>query len=209
MRILSLAHLIWVLALVGCVVERTAPSEDDPGSEPPVDEVPTEVQFTVEASIGGNTIEEAALEVSGPGIARPIVQNLVLEDGVRAYTTVMVPVGSARTFTVRGYAGSAIETHRGSATIDIDPESSGFLEIELERLLGELPIEVGIGSYSLTLSPVLDTLAVGESLEYEVVVLDLDGAEMDPEGVVWDSSNPAVAGIDESACRARQTAWQY
>src|SRR5690625_7683507 len=104
MRILSLAHLIWVLALVGCVVERTAPSEDDPGSEPPVDDVPTEVQFTVEASIGRNTIEEAALELSGPGIGRPSVQNLVLEDGGRAYTSVMVPDVTERTITVRGYA---------------------------------------------------------------------------------------------------------
>jgi uncharacterized protein YjdB len=187
MRAVSTALLLWVLTLAACDIEGTDPEIEDGISQ--------EVSLTVQANISGTNIQAVTAEVTGLGIDVPITANFAISNGM-ASGKLTVPTGSERTFTVRAFDASAIETHRGSRTIPVEATDNATLQLDLASLVGTAPIEAMIGTHSITLTPSADTLAVGVSKQYKVAVTDAFGEIVATPELVWASLNPVVAAVD-------------
>lgn len=175
---------VGTVALAACAGDSTGPDDE-----------PIGVPITIQANIAGTTIAAVTVEVTGPGISTPITQNLAVSGDV-ASGTLTVPTGSNRTFTVTAFDANAVETHRGSTTAAVAEGTNTSVSISLVSLTGEVPVEATIGTYTLLISPVADTIAVGDSLQFSALVTDVNGDTITSPVFVWASRNPIIAEVD-------------
>jgi hypothetical protein len=172
------------------------------GTEPPQPREPG--QLIVSASLAANPeVSTVVVEVTAADISTPLVFNLTLSGGMAA-STVTVPAGSRRKFTVRAYNASGIETHRGSKEIDVrEGTSTTPVVISLLSLAGSQPIEVRVSSHriELAIAPSLDpvtgplVVAVGQTVTLVATIKDAAGATVTPGAgeLQWASNKPALA----------------
>ena len=172
-------------ALGGC---RDAPSG-----------APHDAPVNVLAALAGTTIDFLSVEVTGPSIATPIVASIEVPDGATsASATILVPVGGQRTFVARGYDAEGMLTHEGMATTVVRPSGNPTLPIRIYPRTGDVPITVGVGDYTVTITPgSLAATPIAETRQLTATVSGADGAAVPGAAVTWGSLNPAVAGVDE------------
>lgn len=135
-----------------------------------------------------------SVEITAPDLADTMLRNISIVGGV-ASGTLTLPAGGERTITVRAYDNRAIETHRGSATVDVLEGGNLTLEIVLDPLAGDVPIVVDVSSYVVTLAPDSGEIVVGENLALDVTVRDGTGAVANP-AIGWGSTDQSIARVD-------------
>jgi len=177
---LALALLLWA----GC---------SDKGPTDPDQPLPT-ASLQVLASLGGTPVTALVVEVTASDIPEPLIFNIPVVEG-SASGTITVPAGSDRTITVRAYDANGIETHRGQETIHVFEGTNQLLSIELFPLVGDVPIEVIIGSIIIWVEPDEAELEVGETVQLEATVQDGHGDPLSGP-ISWGSANPVVASVD-------------
>jgi hypothetical protein len=180
MRRVAAAVLAAQLVLAGC--------SSDPGGPP----APATV--LVHASLAGTAVATVVVEVSAPDIPSPLVFNLAVANGV-ASGVLTLPAGSGRTIAVRAYNAGGIQTHTGSTTLDVQPGATLNLSLTLTGLLGDIDIEVTLGSVTITVSPPSGSVPAGETLQLAAAIADEHGIPV-AASVVWATANPAIAGVD-------------
>ena len=152
---------------------------------------------TISTMLAGTEIITLSVQVTGPAIREPIVASTtILTQQSIASVTLDVPVGGQRTFVARGYDVAGMLTHEGLATATVRPGENAPVTIRIFPKTGDVPITVGIGEFTVVLSPGLppeDT--VGHRRTLTASVRDAIGAPV-AGSVTWGSLNPSVADID-------------
>jgi len=156
---------------------------------------PAESTLIVTADLTGTAVATVVVEVTAPDIPSqwfniPIVDNV-------ASGTIILRAGSGRTITMRAYDAGGVETHRGSATISIQPGTNPTIPIVLMPLTGEVPIHATLGSFSVTVMPSATGVAVGATVPLTAVVKDWNGNPT-PATVAWATYDPSIASVDAS-----------
>ena len=180
--LLRLAAL--ALALGACADSPTQPRDE-------------QARLSVSAAVAGTPIATIVITVSAADIARPLVFNLPVHDGL-ATGTLHVPPGPARLFTAQGFDAAGEVTHEGTATADIKKGDNGALTIAMLPRTGQVPITITIGSVNVVVSPSSATLIVGGTQQLAAAITREDGQAVPGAVPVWASSNPAVASVDQS-----------
>lgn len=159
------------------------------GSEP----VDTPVSIAVD--LAQYSVSGISVEVTGPGITQPIIANLPIA-GDSATGQVRVLSGSDRAFLVRAFDANSMETHRGGDTLDILADLEQSVDVALAPLTGSVDLGATVGDYTVTVNLPTATLAVGETLQATVTVVDANGNTLQAPQVTWGSSNPSIASVD-------------
>jgi probable HAF family extracellular repeat protein len=176
--------VILLLAWAACARPPTDPG-DSPGK----------AELLLYASVTGTDIRALVAEVTAADIPEPLIFNIPVVDDVGT-GTITVPTGSDRTITVRAYDANQIETHRGAVTINVVEGTNPAVSITLLPLVGEVPIEVSIGTLVVTVDPASPPLLpLGQTLDLTATVTDGAGNVLDV-AVSWGSTQPLVASVD-------------
>jgi hypothetical protein len=162
--------------------EPAAPDAHDP-----------EVRLLVRANLSGTAIATVIVNVTAADIPAMLVFNIPVVNGV-ASGTITVPAGSNRTITLRAFDAGGIETHEGSTTVNIQPGTNPTISITLLPLIGDVPITVTLGSFTVTLQPPSLALAPNDTATLTATVLDANGSPVTDQ-VVWASLAPTVATV--------------
>jgi alpha-tubulin suppressor-like RCC1 family protein len=179
--------------VVASIVLLAAACRPDAASGPAADEAPV----VINAALAGTDIRTLSVQVSGPAIHEPIVASVDIPgEQSMAMLTLDVPVGAQRTFVARGYDEAGMVTHEGLATATVRPSGNAPVAIRMFPRTGDVPITVGVGEYTLTMTPgapAEDT--VGHERQLSARVVDGDGTTVTAATVLWGSLNPSVAGV--------------
>jgi hypothetical protein len=154
---------------------------------------PRNATLTIEANVAATTIAALALEVTGPGIAEPLMKNLTL-DGSTATASIEVPAGTDRHFVLRGYDAAGILTHRGETTATLHSGETRSLALTLSALTSNPTVTATVGGVTVTLTPGATTLAVGASTAYSATASENGTAVVNPQ-ITWASSVPTIASV--------------
>src|SRR2546425_1976453 len=159
----------------------------------PTGSPPAQTSLIVRADLSGTSVATIVVEVTAPDLPTPVVFNIPIADGV-ASGTITLRAGSHRTITMRAYDAGGVETHRGSATIDIQPGANPTISIVLQPLTGDVQIDVTLGSFSVTVTPDASTLTVGETVTLTASIRDANGNPLAGQ-VGWATLAPGVATV--------------
>ena len=181
----KLLSLYAVLALSACSESSNVGPDFEPGM--------AVVPVMVSAAPGLSTL---VVEITATDITTPLAYNLTMVDGT-ASDTITIPAGSDRTITVRGYDSNNIETHRGSTVTNLVEGSNTAVTVTLDPLAGDQPVVVVMGGVTVEISPAVDTVAVGSTIQLTGVVLNDQGDTLEVTPV-WSTLNPAVATVDST-----------
>jgi uncharacterized protein YjdB len=147
------------------------------------------------ADVSGMTVARLVVEVTAPDIVTPLVFNITITAGV-ASGTITVPSGSDRTITMRAYDTGGVETHSGSVTIAaVQASTNPTISVVLVALTGDLPINATLGSLSVSVTPAIDSLAVGDTVRLTASIKDVHGTPI-AGTVAWATANPGVVSVD-------------
>lgn len=186
---LALALLTSALSS-GCNLERAGP---DPG--------PELAELTVVASASGASVSTLVVRVSAADIAPTLVFNLTLDEHSVATGTLKIPAGSARTITVVAFDAAGLETHRGARTLDVRPgPNNPSVGITLLPIAGAQPVEIWLGTATVTITQLPSQLRVGERVTLAATVtvnspggaIPIAGAE-----VRWATATPATLAVGQ------------
>ena len=161
----------------------------DGGVQPPV-----ESSLIVTANLSGTAVATVVVEVSAPDLTTPQLFNIPIVNSV-ASGTITLRAGSDRTITMRAYDAGGTETHTGSVTIDVRAGTQPTISMVLQPLTGDVPIQVTLGSYIVTVSQPPNSLGVGETMQLTAVVKDWNGNPVTAT-VAWATSDPSIASVD-------------
>ena len=162
----------------------------------PTGSPPAQTTLIVRADLSGTAVATVVVEVTAPDIPTPVVFNIPIANSV-ASGTITLRAGSGRTITMRAYDAGGVETHRGSATISIQPGTNPTIPIVLMPLTGEVPIHATLGSFSVTVMPSATSVAVGATVPLTAVVKDWNGNPTTAT-VAWATYDPSIASVDAS-----------
>jgi len=161
-------------------------------------------RLIVQASLSGTAAAALVIEVSASDIPAPLIFNLAIEDEV-ARGTITLPAGSDRLLTARAFDVKGVETHRGSRTLHVRGDANDAVSITLLPLQGDQPIEITVGSYSVSIMPGTATIAAGESAQLEATVRDADDDVIEDAAVQWASLDTSVATVNAKGLVAAGT----
>lgn len=157
------------------------------------------VPVTINAALTADQqaiIAGMSVEVTGPGIAVPIV-NVLDVAGATVNGTVAVTVGGNRRFVVRAYDATATETHAGEATMTVRPGSNPPLVITLYARSGGVPVVVTVGTFAIAFDAASVEVDVNASVTVQVTVTD-GGAPVTAGVVRWGALDPTIIGLTPS-----------
>lgn len=188
----------WRIVAVAALATTLA-CGDDPTPPPSVTETEVAISFVLTAEQQA-VIKAMSVEVTGPGITTPIVVTLDIA-GVNVNGTVRVPVGAGRVFTVRAYNAQGQEVGSGSTTADVQAGTNPPVTVQLNvpTQTGDVPIDVVIGGYTITVSPSPVTLARNASTTLTATVSAIGGGPVASPEIQWGARNPVVAGVTAGA----------
>jgi Tol biopolymer transport system component len=162
----------------------------------PAEPEPEESTLTISMQVTGG-VTAVSVEISAEDIPTPIVANIPVSNGI-ASGTVTVPAGSNRLITVHAFDDHAIETHRGSKTVNVVAGQNLVVEITLEPLSGEQPIVATVGTYVVTIEPADASIDALESVQFTATVTDVSQQVVQDPVLYWGSLNPVVAEVDQA-----------
>jgi len=152
----------------------------------------------VTADLSGTAVATVVAQVTGPDIPTALVFNIPIADRV-ASGPIDVPAGSGRILTIQAFDAGGVETHSGTATINVQPGANPTVAIVLAPLVGTVPINATLGSFTVTVLPLQVTLSIGATAPLTASIKDWNGNP--PSGTVtvsWATHDPGVASVDQS-----------
>lgn len=158
-------------------------------------------------NLSGTDVRLMVVDVTAPDITQPLVYNVEVQNGV-ATGHIDVPPGQARTIRVRAYDFDRVQTHEGSATMDVKPGNNPPLKVTLNPSAGHVPLTVDFGSIVVSVraadGPHAPTgeYIVGQQVRFEATVTTADGTPVPGAVVRWASLNPGVMSIGENGTAA-------
>ncbi|HEX7049642.1 MAG TPA: DUF4185 domain-containing protein [Longimicrobiales bacterium] len=168
------------------------PGEDPDGNDPGAGGV---AQLRLRADLTSTVIATLVVQVAAPDIDPPLEFTLERE-GDAAAGTLEIPAGSDRVLTASAYDASGVRTHVGSDTLTLVAGTNPTVTLELSPLVGELPVEVVLGSRLIIVSPGADTVQVGDTTRFHAVIVGAEGDTLDGE-VQWASGNTDLATVNQ------------
>jgi hypothetical protein len=179
-RIFNVVGALAALALAACEPSKaTQPTEEG--------------TLSVQVSLTSASIASLTLEVTGPGIAVPLMVNLALS-GSTATGTLEVPAGADRRFVVRGYDAAGILIYQGEKTSAVQAGQTLSLAVTLAALTTSATVTVTVGSVTVTLTPGATTLPVGGTSTYVASASENGTVVANPQ-IVFASSVPTIASV--------------
>jgi uncharacterized protein YjdB len=154
---------------------------------------PQDGTLTVQVSLTSSTITSLTLEVTGPGIAQPLMTNLTVS-GTSATGTVTVPAGADRKFLVRGYDATGILVYQGEKTSAVQAGQTLSVAVTLAALTSSATVTVTVGGVTVTLTPGASTLAVGGTATFTASASENGAAVANPQ-ITFASSIPSIASV--------------
>ena len=151
------------------------------------------VPLVVRANVSATSVALVVVQVTAPDITTPLVFNIPVSGGI-AVGSITLPAGSNRAITMRAYDALGIETHRGSTTINVREGTNPTIQLRLTPLSGQVPIDVELGSVTVTVVPGGDTLLVGDTTVLTARVVD-ENAEPVSGPVAWATLAPGIATV--------------
>ena len=154
-----------------------------------------EATLSVTANLSGTMVATLVADVTAPDIPTMLTFNIPIANG-SASGTITVPAGSNRTIALRAYDAGGVQTHNGSVTVTILPGTNPSVPILLTPLTGDLPINVTLGSVTVTVSPSSATLSLSPvgTVQLSATILDADGHTT--TGVIaWATRHPGIATV--------------
>lgn len=148
----------------------------------------------ISANVSGTPINTIAVSVTADDIHEPQIFNFTIGDGGIASGTLEVSPGHARTFTAQGFDVNGIVTHEGSAVMDVVKGTNPPLALTMRPKTGSIVVTVTVASVGLIVSPAVVNVVRGATAQLTAQVTD-QAAGGTIVGVVWASSNPAVATV--------------
>jgi hypothetical protein len=180
MRQISVAAIaLFALALAGCEPGRVTRPQNG--------------TLSVQVNVTSATIAALTLEVTGPGIAEPLMANLTLS-GTTASTTLEIPAGADRRFVVKGYDAAGILVYQGEKTSSVQSGQALTLAITLSALTNATTVTVTVGGVTVTLTPGATELPVGATTTYSAAASENGVAVANPQ-ISWASSVPTIASV--------------
>jgi hypothetical protein len=170
-----------VLVASACLSDSTGPPH-----------APT-TNLLLRADLSGTAVAVLVAEVTAPDISTPLIFNIPIVQRT-ATGTITVPTGSSRTITLRAFDPGGILTHSGAVTIDVRPGANPTVSITLQPLVGDVPITVTLGSFTVTVTPASSALFVGDTISVGATILDGNGNPVAAQ-VAWGTMMPGVASI--------------
>jgi hypothetical protein len=153
-----------------------------------------ETSLLVRANLSATAVATVVLEVTAPDLPTTPAFNIPIANNV-ASGTITLRAGSGRTITMHAYDAGGVETHRGSVTIDVHPGANAMVSLVLMPLTGEVPIEVTLGSFTVTVAPTtVGTLTVGDTITLTASILDANGHPVTGQ-VVWATLAPTIVTV--------------
>lgn len=186
-----LIPVLFSAVLIGC--EDTFTLEDDDLNEP------VDVTLSIQSDVSETAIATIRGEVTAPDLDPPVEFELDVVDGT-ATGEVTVLAGSDRVITLSGYDAQDVETHRGSASVTVTADSTAAsVQVTLEGLMGQVPVEATVSTFSLTLNADEATVAVGGEALLTAEVVDGTGSVVEGADITWASTNPGIATVAAGA----------
>jgi hypothetical protein len=142
------------------------------------------------------TVKTLVVVVTAADIPAPKVFNIAVSGGT-ASGTITVPVGPARTVTIRAYDAGGIESHRGATSVNVQAGGNPTVSISLDALQGQQVIEVRVESLVITITPATLTVRVDQTVKVQAAVRTLAGdpVTVAPGDVRWATLQPNVATV--------------
>jgi len=153
----------------------------------------TDANVTIRADLSGTTAAMVVVEVTAPDITTPLIFNIPIVNNV-ASGTITIPTGSGRTITVRAYDVNAVETHRGTATLNVTAGTNPTLALLLTPLTGDVPITATLGRITIVVTPATPSVGVGATVTLAATITDGEGHPVTGT-VLWASRGPDVASV--------------
>ena len=179
----ALAILATSLMFLGCADRTSGPPD-------------SQAQLVISADVTGTSVATLVVEVTGPGITVPVIQNIHVVDG-RAAGTIKMPPGTSRVITVRAYESGGQVTHQGSRTVDVRPGMNPAVSIPMTSNAGHLPITVQLGSVSVAITPAIGTVPLNGTLQLTASIHAPTGDAIDASPD-WATSDPSRATVDQN-----------
>ncbi len=176
-RLVPLASLLAALACQGSV---------EPGAR--------EGHLVLRADLSGSTVATVVVQVTAPDIPTALVFNIPIVDHV-ASAAITLPAGSGRTITMGAYDAGGVETHRGTVTVDVSAATNPTISMVLQPLTGDVPIVVTLGSFSVTVTPGVNSITIGQTAQLTASIKDWNGNPTTGT-VAWATSDPGIAWVD-------------
>jgi Bacterial Ig-like domain (group 2)/Calcineurin-like phosphoesterase len=161
----------------------------------PNDTLPSaaEAKLLLRADLSATAVATLVVEVTAPDITQALLFNIGIVAGAAA-GTITIPAGSDRTITIRAYDAGGVQTHSGLLTVDVQPGTNPSIALVLTPLTGDAPIDVTLGSFTVTVTPAADSLLVGDTITLTATILDAGGTPVAGQ-VVWGILDPRVASV--------------
>jgi hypothetical protein len=175
-------------AVLGCALTFTA---CEPATQPG-----SGVSVAITADLSATAATLVVVEVTAPDITTPLVFNIPVVNNI-ASDTITIPVGSARTITMRAFDAAGLETHRGSATVTVGAGTNPALTLVLTPLNGDQPITATIGHVTIAVTPPTPTVNRGATATLTATITDSNGNPV-AGTVSWATRNPGVATVSAS-----------
>jgi alpha-tubulin suppressor-like RCC1 family protein len=186
----------WRLAATALVAATLACASD-----PTPPKAVAETDITISATLTPEqqaVIKALSVEVTGAGISTPIVVTLDVT-GATVNGTVRVPVGTGRVFTVRAFDAQGHEVGSGSTTSNVVAGTNPTVTVPLvvATATGDVPIDVTVGTYGVTLTPPTASVAVGGEVTLTASVTANGTTIAGP--LTWGVVNPALVTVTVAA----------
>ena len=154
---------------------------------------PREASLLLRADLSGTAVATLVAQVTASDIPTSLVFNIPIIQR-QATGSITMPAGSSRTITLHAYDAGGIATHTGSTTIDVRPGGNPPITLMLQPLGGDVPITVTLGSFAVTVTPLLDTLMVGDTVALSATIRDANGDPVTAQ-VAWGTLAPGLASV--------------
>ena len=176
----TLAALTSLFVIAACGAGNVTPPPDG------------QATLMVTADVSATTAAMVVVEVTGPGIPTPLVFNLGINSGV-ASGAITIPVGTNRVITVRAFDASTppVETHEGTATVNVQAGNNTTVSLTLTPLTGEVPVSATVGSITVAVAPSTITIAIGATTTFTATITGATGTPT-PR---WATRDPGIASV--------------
>lgn len=142
------------------------------------------------------TVRSVAVEVSGPGLAPPVVKNIAVGSDSTARATFELPAGAGRRFVFSAFDSTGVTTHRADTTIAVAAGTNPALAVRLQPLIGALGVTVTfVGAQVSVADTSTRRLLPRDTVRISASGVRASGTTVPADSLEWGSSDPSVATV--------------